>query len=95
MSSFVHEVGHHVRYAQSDAFRSAWKDAWKDAIEQERACDAGEDALCQWDIVFVSEYAKTSVEEDFAESYQAYREGWFVGVWRQEMLQEVVWSVSE
>jgi hypothetical protein len=97
VGSFVHEVGHHVWYAQDESLRDAWRGNWDSAMDVERACAEREDTEgeCAVDVRFerfVSAYARTSVEEDFAESYQAYREGWDVGEWRRGLLQGVVWG---
>lgn len=54
--TITHEIAHSVYERLSDEQKEAWRDLYKDSDKNE----------------FVSDYAKTDEEEDFAESYAAY-----------------------
>lgn len=99
LPSFIHELGHHIWYAQDDAFREAWVSKWDEEMAKETVCieNDSSEGLCDLGVRFgrfVSEYARTSAVEDFAESFASYREGWYVGEWRTALLSEVIWGAG-
>ena len=73
-----HEIGHYIYYSVfNESQRNEWKNIYDNSVSDKYLSDEEKiELLSNGSSIFVSRYAETEPDEDFAESFSAFVLGW-------------------